>query len=144
MLELTTVQSLIARITAIGLASAVFTYYLVKLLIKPFIDVKLQTNPYREFAVNIATAVSAIAISIALQIIAGVFLPAAAPILEALLTAVIAAAVATYGHEAVRNYGSRTINNTGDDIHINSIEHSSAVSIGNHAGSTVEEWGDEN
>ena len=144
MLELTTVQTLIARITAIGLASAVFTYYLVKLLIKPFIDVKLQTNPYREFAVNIATAVSAIAISIALQIIAGVFLPAAAPILEALLTAVIAAAVATYGHEAVRNYGSRTINNTGDDIHINSIEHSSAVSIGNHAGSTVEEWGDEN
>ena len=144
MLELTTVQTLITRITAIGLASAVFTYYLVKLLIKPFIDVKLQTNPYREFAVNIATAVSATAISIALQIISGVFLPAAAPILEALLTAIIAAAVATYGHEAVRNYGSRTINNTGDDIHINSIEHSSAVSIGNHAGSTVEEWGDEN
>ena len=105
MLELTTVQTLIARITAIGLASAVFTYYLVKLLIKPYIDVKLETSPYREFAVNIATAVSAILISIALQIIAGVFLPTAAPILEAFLTAIIAAAVATYGHESIRNFG---------------------------------------
>ena len=108
MLELTAVQTLIARITAIGLASAVFTYYLVKLLIKPYIDVKLQTNPYREFAVNTATAVSAILISIALQIIAGVFLPTPAPILEAILTAIIAAAVATYGHESIRNYGQRT------------------------------------
>ena len=44
-------------------------------------------------------------ISISLQIIAGVFLPAAAPILESLLTAVIAAAVATYGHESIRNFG---------------------------------------
>jgi hypothetical protein len=105
MLELTTVQTLIARITGIGLASAVFTYYLVKLLVKPYIDVKLESNPYREFAVNAATAVSAIGISISLQIIAGVFFPAAAPILEALLTAVIAAAVATYSHESIRNFG---------------------------------------
>ena len=57
MLELTAAQSLIARITGIGLASAVFTYYLVKLLVKPFIDVRLADNPYREFAANAATAV---------------------------------------------------------------------------------------
>ena len=44
MLELTAVQTLIARITAIGLASAVFTYYLVKLLVKPFTDVRLAGN----------------------------------------------------------------------------------------------------
>ena len=105
MLELTAAQSLIARITRIGIASAVFNYYLVKLLVKPFIDVRLGENPYREFATNAATAVLAVFISIALQIIAGVFLPAAAPILEALLTAVIAAAVATYGHESIRNFG---------------------------------------
>ena len=62
MLELTAAQSLIALppvgcITGIGIASAVFTYYLVKLLVKPFIDVKLAGNPYREFATNAATAV---------------------------------------------------------------------------------------
>ena len=108
MLELTAAQTLIARITGIGLASAVFTYYLVKLLVKPFIDVRLATNPYREFATNAATAVLAVLVSLALQIIAGVFLPAAAPILEALLTAIIAAAVATFGHESIRNYGRRT------------------------------------
>ena len=78
MLELTAAQTLIARITGIGLASAVFTYYLVKHLVKSFIDVKLLSNPYREFATNAATAVSAILISISLQIIAGFFLPAAA------------------------------------------------------------------
>ena len=88
MLELTAAQTLIAlpkvgRITAIGLASAVFTYYLVKLLVKPYIDVKLAVNPYREFATNAATAILAVLVSIALQIIAGAFLPAAAPILEA-------------------------------------------------------------
>ena len=105
MLELTAAQTLIARITGIGLASAVFTYYLVKLLVKPFIDVRLEANAYREFATNVATAVLAVLVSIALQIIAGVFFPAAAPILEALLTAVIAAAVATYGHESIRNFG---------------------------------------
>ena len=108
MLELTAAQTLIARLTGIGLASAVFTYYLVKLLVKPFIDVRLEANPYREFATNVGTAVLAVLVSIALQIIAGVFFPAAAPILEALLTAVIAAAVATYGHESSRNYGQRT------------------------------------
>ena len=144
MLEITAAQTLIARITGIGLASAVFTYYLVKLLGKPLIDVRLAQNPYREFAVNAATAVLAVLVSIALQVIAGVFLPAAAPILEALLTAVIAAAVATYGHEAVRNYGSRTtITNTGDDIHIGDIENSSGIAIGESSGSTVEGWGDE-
>jgi hypothetical protein len=104
MLELTAAQYIISRITGIGIASAVFTYYLVKLLIKPYIDVKLKTNPYREFVVNLATAVLAALVSIALQIIAGVFFPAPAPILEALLTAVIAAAVATYGHESIRNF----------------------------------------
>lgn len=31
--------------------------YLVKLLAKPFIDVRLAGNPYREFATNAATAV---------------------------------------------------------------------------------------
>ena len=140
MLEITAAQTLIARITGIGLASAVFTYYLVKLLVKPFIDVRLESNPYREFAVNAATAVLAVLVSIALQIIAGVFLPAAAPILEALLTAVIAAAVATYGHEAVRNYGNHTtITNTGDDIVIGNIENSSGVAIGNQSSSDVEE-----
>ena len=111
MLELTAAQTLISRITAIGLASAVFTYYLVKLLVKPFIDIRLADSPYREFATNAATAVLAVLVSLALQIIAGVFtlrgvfFPAAAPILEALLTAVIAAAVATYGHESIRNFG---------------------------------------
>ena len=138
MLEITAAQTLIARITGIGLASAVFTYYLVKLLVKPFIDVRLEANPYREFAVNAATAVLAVLVSLALQIIAGVFFPAAAPILEALLTAVIAAAVATYGHEAVRNYGSRTtITNTGDDIHIGDIESSSGIAIGDQSRSAV-------
>jgi hypothetical protein len=56
MLELTAAQSLIARLTGIGLASAVFTYYLVKLLVKTFIDVRLEKNPYREFVTNAATA----------------------------------------------------------------------------------------
>ena len=87
MLELTAAQSLIALppvgcITGIGLASAVFTYYLVKLLVKPFIDVKLETNPYREFATNAATGTVGFLLSIALQIIAGVFFPAAAPVIE--------------------------------------------------------------
>ena len=54
MLELTVVQTLIARLTDIGLASAVFTYYLIKLLIKSKIDVKLEANPYREYANNVA------------------------------------------------------------------------------------------
>ena len=99
-----------------------------------------RVNAYRDFATNAATAVLAVLVSIALQVIAGVFLPAAAPILEALLTAVIAAAVATYGHEAVRNYGSRTtITNTGDNIDIGSIESSSGVAIGNQSSSDVEE-----
>lgn len=108
MLELTDAQTLIARITGIGLASAVFTYYLVKLLVKPFIDVRLEANPYREFATNVGTAVLAGLVSIALQIIAGVFLPAAAPILEALLTAVIVPTV--YGYEAVSSYSRRISN----------------------------------
>jgi len=105
MLEITAAQTLIARITGIGLASAVFTYYLVKLLVKPLIDVRLAQNPYREFAVNAATAVLAVLISIALQVIAGVFLPAAAPILEALLTAVVAVSVTTYGQQSIRSNG---------------------------------------
>ena len=108
MLELTAAQTLITRITAIGLASAVFTDYLVKLLVKPFIDVRLESNPYREFDTNVATAVLAVLVSLALQIIAGVFFPVAAPILEALLTAIIASAVATYGHESIRNYSRQT------------------------------------
>jgi hypothetical protein len=66
MLEITAAQTLIAlpsvsRIIGIGLASAVFTYYLALvedgLLVKPLIDVRLENNPYREFAVNVATAV---------------------------------------------------------------------------------------
>ncbi len=61
MLELTAAQSLIAlppvgRVTGIDLDSAVFTYYLVKLLVKPFIDVRLAESFYREFATNAATA----------------------------------------------------------------------------------------
>jgi len=52
MLELTAAQSLIALppvgcITGIGIASAVFTYHLVKLLVKPYIDLKLAANSYR-------------------------------------------------------------------------------------------------
>lgn len=48
MLELTVAQSLLALpstgcITAIGLSSAVFTFYLVKLLVKSFINVKLAS-----------------------------------------------------------------------------------------------------
>ena len=64
MLELTAAQTLIARITGIGLASAVFTYYLVKLLVKPFLDVRLADNAYREFASNVDTAVLAVFLSI--------------------------------------------------------------------------------
>jgi hypothetical protein len=44
----------VGRVIGIGLASAVFTYYLVKLLVKPFIDVRLEASPYREFATNAA------------------------------------------------------------------------------------------
>jgi len=60
MLEITAAQTLIALpavgcIPGTGLASAVFTYYLVKLLVKPLIDVRLAQNPYRKFAVNAAT-----------------------------------------------------------------------------------------
>ena len=110
MLELTAAQSLIALppvgcITGIGIASAVFTYYLVKLLVKPFIDVRLADNPTLNSPQTSPRPSSLSSISIALQIIAGVFLPTAAPILEALLTAIIAAAVATFGHESIRNFG---------------------------------------
>jgi len=88
MLEINAAQSLIARITGIGIASAVFTYYLVKLLIKPYIDVRLAENPTLKFATNVATGTVGFLLSIALQIIAGVFtrrgvfFPAAAPVIE--------------------------------------------------------------
>jgi flagellar biosynthesis component FlhA len=64
-----------------------------------------RVNAYRDFATNAATAVLAVLVSIALQVIAGVFLPAAAPILETLLTAVIAVSVTTYGQQSTRSNG---------------------------------------
>jgi len=105
MLEITAAQTLIAlptvgRITAIGLASAVFTYYLVvsepAFSSNPSLMSRWRVMPIENSPQTLPRP-SSLLVSIALQVIAGVFLPAAARILEALLTAVIAVSVTTCG-----------------------------------------------
>lgn len=119
-------DELVARIVAAGLTSAVFTYFIVQLVVKPAL-VRRGDAWWRSLATNGASLVIAILVAFGLMfILADDFTRRTA--VETLLVGVIAASAATYGNEVVKNYGKR-----GDVITVGNIEDSDNVAIGQDA-----------
>lgn len=125
-------DELVARLVAAGLSSAVFTYFAVRMWVKPRIEESEKPVRRPKFRVNVATGVIAVLFSFVLMtIIHWQFIawePGIIPLaLEALMSGVIAAAVATYGHEAIKNFGK------GDTIMVGDISDSKNVAVGDDA-----------
>lgn len=129
-------DNLVAQIVAAGAGSAIFTYFAVNLWVKPRYDDDNGDVPKEnKFTVNVWTGVVALIFSLMLTTIIqwGISLDInVVPLaLQSLLAGIIAAAVATFGYEAVKNYGERS------SINVGNITESSGVAIGEKSDSKV-------
>lgn len=99
-------EALVARIVAAGAASAIFVYFSVKLLVKPWLDNQHADAWWRDLATNgFAVLLGQLAAFGLMFVMVG--LATSELIVETIFVGIIAAAVATFGHEAITNYGQR-------------------------------------
>lgn len=122
-------DELVARIVAAGLTSAVFTWLSVKLWVRQFIDESEKPVTRPKFKTNVAAGLFAVVWGFLLTFLLNQSLD---PVVlgEWILTSLVAAGVATYGHEAVKNYGR--------DVTVGDVTDSS-IAIGEDAESTLHE-----
>lgn len=100
------IAPLVQNITFAGAATAVFVYFSVKLWVKPWIETRYEAEWWKELAVNLCAGALGAVFALALVYLL-VDITSGRELVIAALAGVLAAAVATYGHEAVSNYGKR-------------------------------------
>ena len=100
-------DNIVARIVAAGMTSAIFTYFFVQLVVKPALS-RRGDAWWHALATNGLTLLVATAVAFGLVFIMSDEITSRLAV-ETIFIGVIAAAVATYGHEVVANYGARNI-----------------------------------
>lgn len=140
-------DSLVARIVAAGLTSAIFTYFLVQLVVKPALA-RRGEQWWHSLATNALTLLIAVLAAFGLTfLMVDAFTWKIA--VEAIFVGIIAASAATFGHEVVKNYGQRNVVNVGGDqvdgdkiqgdtFSVDSIEDSDGVTLGSDSEAKIE------
>lgn len=100
------IAPLVQNITFAGVAAAVLVYFSVKLWIKPWLEKRYAEAWWVELGVNLWAGMLGVSFALALIYLL-VDIGSGRELVQAVLVGVIAAATATYGHEAVTNYGQR-------------------------------------
>jgi len=99
-------EALVTRIVLAGVAGSIFVYFMVKLLVSSWLDKQYPDVWWRDLATNgLAVVFGQLAAFGLMFLLAGISTPQQA--VEAVFVGIIIAATATFGHEAVKNYGQR-------------------------------------